>query len=197
MAVMRFRFAAAVAGALLAAVTGCSGTDAVNQSVGGSLGYGVGDDSIRWVAPADRSRVDGVTGELLSGAPFDLADWRGHVVVVNFWESDCGPCHGEARALEQVYRDNQKHGVRFVGIDIRDDRASATSFTRRYHVTYPILFDPSNQAALRFTSVPPNATPSTLILDRDGRVAARHSGAILYTQLRGLVNRALREQVNA
>ena len=177
----------------LVAAAGCSGTNAVSQSVGGSLGYGVGDDTLHWVAPADRSTVTGVSGELLDGAPFRLDDWRGHVVVVNFWESDCGPCHGEAQALEQVFRDNRTDGVEFVGVDIRDDRASAASFVRRYHVTYPTLFDPSNAAALRFRGVPPNATPSTIVLDRQGRIAARHSGAILYTQLRALVHRVVAE----
>jgi peroxiredoxin len=183
---------AALAAACLTA--SCSGTNAVSQSVGGSLGYGVGDQATTWVAAGHRSTVSGVSGELLGGARLDLSQLRGHVVVVNFWESDCGPCVGESKALEQVYRDQQAAGVRFVGVDIRDDRARAQSFVRDHHVTYPSLFDQSNLFALQFHGVPPNATPTTIVLDRHGRIAARHSGAILYTQLRDLVARAVAER---
>ena len=183
-------FAAAVA--LLA--TACTGTNAVNQGVGGSLGYGEGDQATTWVASAHRSAVTGVTGTLLDGSSFDLSQWRGHVVVVNFWGSWCGPCTGEAKSLEQVYRDNESKGVEFLGVDIRDSKASAESFVRRWHLTFPNLADPSNLVALRFHGLPPDATPTTVVLDRNGRIAARHSGAILYTQLRDLVSRALAER---
>jgi thiol-disulfide isomerase/thioredoxin len=137
--------------------------------------------------------VTGVTGTLLDGSSFDLAQWRGHVVVVNFWGSWCGPCTGEAQTLEQVYRDFQPKGVEFLGVDIRDDRARASSFDRTHHITYPSLYDESNLAALRFQGMPPNATPTTIVLDRQGRIAARHSGAILYTALSALVARAVKE----
>jgi thiol-disulfide isomerase/thioredoxin len=175
------------------ALAGCSGTQAVSQDVSGSDGYQVGDNHVEWVAPADRRVVTGATGQLLDGAGFDLAQWRGHVVVVNFWGSWCGPCQGEAAALEQVYRDDRSKGVEFLGVDIRDDRASAQSFTRSHHVTYPSLYDESNTFALHFTGVPPNATPTTIVLDRQGRIAARHSGAILYTDLRDDVAKVLAE----
>lgn len=178
----------------LAAATACTGTNAVTQGVNGSLGYGQGDQATTWVAAGHRSAVTGVTGELLDGSRFDLSQWRGHVVVVNFWGSWCGPCVGEAQTLEQVHRDSQTNGVEFLGVDIRDDRARAASFDRSHGITYPILFDESNLIALRFDGLPPNATPTTVVLDRDGRIAARHSGAILYTSLRDLVARAVAEK---
>ena len=184
--------AAALAVAALAA-SGCSGTNAVSQSVGGSLGYGTGDQATTWVKPADRSTVAGVNGTLLDGSHFDLSQWKGDVVVVNFWGSWCSPCRQEAKALDQVARDNAEKGVRFLGIDIRDDKARAASFVESHRVTYPSLYDESNLLALRFRGVPPNATPTTIVLDRQGRIAARHSGAILYTELRDLVARVLEE----
>jgi thiol-disulfide isomerase/thioredoxin len=197
MAVMNHRPArAVVAGVLtvLGLTAGCTGSHAVSQDVDGSNGFQAGDASTRWVTSGDRDQVQGVTGPLLDGSEFDLASWRGHVVVVNFWGSWCGPCHDEAKALEQVYRDSAGQGVEFVGIDVRDDQASARNFVRTKHVTYPTVFDASNLLALRFRGVPPNATPTTIVLDRQGRIAARHSGAILYTQLRAVVARALAER---
>lgn len=196
MAVMTRRLfyrACACIAAVLAA-SACSGTNAVSQSVNGSLGYGQGDQATTWITAAKRSAVTNVTGTLLDGSSFTLDQWRGHVVVVNFWGSWCGPCTGEAQTLEQVYRDYQGQGVEFLGVDIRDDRARATSFDRSYHITYPSLYDESNLTALHFHGMPPNATPTTIVLDRQGRIAARHSGAILYTQLHELVGRAVREQ---
>ena len=183
--------------ALSAAVLGaaaCSGTHAVSQDVSGSLGYGPGNQATTWIAPAHRSTVSGVSGRLLDGSSFDLERWRGHVVVVNFWGSWCGPCTGEARALEQVHRDTASQGVEFLGVDIKESAATAESFMRSHHVTYPSLSDQSNLLALHFRGLPPNATPTTIVLDREGRIAARHSGAILYTALRDRVNRAVQEK---
>jgi peroxiredoxin len=176
------------------AASACSGTNAVSQSVNGSLGYGAGDQATTWVAPDKRSAVTQVTGTLLNGKSFDLGQWRGRVVVVNFWGSWCGPCTGETKTLEQVHRDFESQGVEFLGVDIRESAAQAQSFIRTHHVTYPSLSDESNLVALHFHGMPPNATPTTIVLDRKGRIAARHSGAILYTQLRDLVTRVVRER---
>jgi thiol-disulfide isomerase/thioredoxin len=177
-------------------LAGCSGTDAVSQDVKGGLGFqyqAAGDAALTWVAPANRSTVSGVKGQLLDGTAFDLSSWRSHVVVVNFWGSWCGPCQQEVQALEQVYTDDGSKGVEFLGVDVRDNRASADAFVRKHSVTYPSLYDESNLLALQFRHIPPNATPTTIVLDRQGRIAARHSGGILYTQLRSVVDQVLAE----
>lgn len=187
-------YLAAALVAALFATAGCSGTNAVSQSVGGSLGYGTGNQATTWVSASDRAVVTGVSGKLVDGPSFDLAQWRGKVVVVNFWGSWCGPCTGEAQTLEQVYRDFKDKDVEFLGIDIRDNVAAGESFIERHHVTYANISDPSNLLALHFHGMPPNATPTTIVLDRAGRIAARHSGAILYTALRDLVARVVTEK---
>jgi thiol-disulfide isomerase/thioredoxin len=199
MVAMLFRhrcvFGAAALAVALTAVSGCSGTNAVTQSVDGGPGFQAGDDSLTWLPPSQRPRPDDVTGKLLDGSSFDLASTRGHVVVVNFWGSWCAPCRDEAQALEQVYKDTKARGVEFVGVDTRNDGIpQALAFNRKHGITYPSLFDPSNVLALRFPGVPPSAIPTTLILDRQGRIAARHSGSILFTQLRDVVAKALAEK---
>jgi thiol-disulfide isomerase/thioredoxin len=179
--------------ALAVAVAGCSGHDAVKQDVAGTNGYVNGSLALDYVKASSRHTASTVRGTLLDGSRFDLSDWRGKVVVVNFWGSWCAECRDEAQALQQVYSDDKSKGVEFVGVDIRDDVPSARDYQRKYGVTYPSLNDPDNLLALRFRGVPPNATPTTIVLDRSGRIAARQSGSILYSQLRDLVDRVLAE----
>jgi thiol-disulfide isomerase/thioredoxin len=186
-----FRFAVLLAA--LAAAAACTGTNAVSQDVAGSNGYISGDGGLSYAAPGHRTAVGRVDGSLLDGASFDLSSWRGKVVVVNFWGSWCQPCRDEAKALDGVYRQERSHDVEFVGIDVREDRASAEAFLQAHHIGYPSLFDPSSVLALQFPGLPPNATPTTIVLDRDGRIAARQSGEILFTQLRDVVRRVLAE----
>jgi len=193
MKVMHLRLPLLVCAAAAIALTGCSGHGAVTQDVAGSNGYLSGDLALDFVSAGHRHAPSPVTGTLLDGTHFDLSQWRGKVVVVNFWGSWCAECHAEARALQQVYADNRSKGVEFLGVDIRDDVPSAQQFDERYGITYPSLDDPSNRVALAFRDAPPNATPTTIVLDRSGRVAARQSGEILYTQLRDLVDKVVAE----
>lgn len=182
--------------AVVAAMTlsACSGTNAVRQDVSGSNGYQSGDAALTYLAVGHRPAVHGVKGTLIDGGHFDLSAWKGKVVVVNFWGQWCAPCQAEAQGLEQVYLDNRANGVEFLGVDVKDDPASGRAFERHYGITYPSIDDPSNLLALRFRDVPPDATPTTVVLDRDGRIAARQSGEILYSQLRDLVARVLAER---
>jgi thiol-disulfide isomerase/thioredoxin len=178
---------------LLAVSAACTGSHAVDQSVAGSNGYVSGDALLTFVPIGHRHEVHGISGTLIDGGHFDLAQWKGKVVVVNFWGQWCGPCQSEAKALQQVYADDKSRGVEFLGIDVRDDPASGRAFERAHGITYPSIDDPSNLLALRFAGLTPNATPTTVVLDRSGRIAARQSGEILYTQLRDLVEHVLAE----
>jgi peroxiredoxin len=121
-------------------------------------------------SPGKRPAAPKVSGELLAGGRYDLSQDRGQVVVVNFWGSWCAPCRAEADDLEATYRATRDRGVRFLGINIQDSRDKAIAFEEG-RVTYPSLFDPASRVALDF-EVPPNTIPATIVLDRDGRIAA-------------------------
>jgi len=133
-----------------------------------------------------------VTGTLLSGDKFALAQYRGHVVVLNFWGSWCTPCRAEAPFLSQLARHFTPTGVRFLGVDIRDSPATAEAFQRDFHIGYPSLNDPGDEIALAFRdTVPPAGIPTTLVIGRSGRIAARVIGEVSYPGLRGLISQAL------
>lgn len=180
----------AAAACLLCA--GCVGANAVDQTAGGAQGY-VDGSGVRVVPPAQRRPVGDVSGTLLGGGHFDLAAWRGKVVVVNFWAAWCPPCRAESDGLEAVAQETRARGVEFLGVDIKDSSAVAQAFRRTHKVTYPSLFDPQQQVALQFRSLSPNAIPTTVLVDRRGREAARVSGPVTYTQLRDLVERIAAE----
>ena len=133
-----------------------------------------------------------VTGTLLSGSKFALAEYHGHVVVLNFWGSWCTPCRAEAPSLSQLARHFTPSGVRFLGVDIRDSPATAEAFQSRFGISYPSLNDPGDEIALDFRdTVPPAGIPTTLVIGRNGRIAARVIGEVSYPGLRGLITRAL------
>lgn len=135
----------------------------------------------------DRKPAPDLSGELLDGTGrFTLTDHAGDVVVVNFWGSWCGPCVAEADDLEQTYQSTKDDGVTFVGVNIRDDRDKALRFAQ-LRCTYPSIFDPSSRAAIGF-AVPPTATPTTIVIDRQARIAVTVFGPILRDALEPVLN---------
>ena len=135
------------------------------------------------VAPAQRLAGPRLRGRLLDGSAFDSAAWAGQIVVVNFWGSWCPPCRAETPDLVRVANATRGEGVRFLGVNVRDNRSSARAFVRQYQVPYPSIFDSDNQALLAFRGLPANAVPTTFVLDRRGRIAARALGRITGAQL--------------
>jgi peroxiredoxin len=142
-------------------------------------------------APDRRPPAGDVTGELLGGGTYSVAQDRGKVVVVNFWGSWCAPCRAEADDLEKTYQAMKSRGVTFVGVNSRDGRDAAKAFEKG-RVTYPSIFDPSNRVALQF-DVTQVSTPSTLILDREGRIAVALRRATTVDELQPLVERVAAE----
>lgn len=122
---------------------------------------------------AERAPAPDLHGTTITGDPFDLADVLGHgPVAVNVWASWCGPCRHEMPLLAHV----PDVSLRVVGIDERDNSASARSFAGSRDVHYPNLADPDGQLLARLRMLPQSGVPSTIFLDRHGRVAARVIG---------------------
>jgi thiol-disulfide isomerase/thioredoxin len=147
---------------------------------------------IRVFAPADRKAAPEIKGELLDGGgAYDPAAHAGQVLVVNVWASWCGPCVGEAPELEAVYSAYKDRGVAFLGINVRDERDAARAFARQ-HTTYPSIIDRSSRLMLGF-DVHPNAIPATIVIDRQGRVAAIAQVAVVAAELEPVVAALLEE----
>ena len=180
-------YAIAVLG--LSSVAGCDGGPIganVPQSSGANF-VGHAYESACYKAE-QRPQAPAVSGTTVTGAHLSLASYRGDTIVLNFWGSWCAPCRAEAPALSSLAR--QLHGkhVQFVGVDIRDEPDAALAFMQNFNVSYPSLNDPNDEIALEFhDTVPPAAIPTTLVIDRDGRIAARIFGASTYAELKELV----------
>jgi thiol-disulfide isomerase/thioredoxin len=186
--------AAAVLATLALALAGCGGgaigadtPDSSGQSfVGSAYNSSVFRAGARPVAPD-------IAGTTLAGQHLTLSAYRGSVVVINFWGSWCAPCRAEAPDLSALATHYAGHGVRFLGVDIRDDPVGADAFIKSFNVTYPSLNDPSDELALAFRgTVPPAAIPTTLVIDRSGHIAARILGSVSYDSLRDLITQVSR-----
>ncbi|MDN4175787.1 TlpA disulfide reductase family protein [Nocardioides sp. SOB77] len=144
-------------------------------------------------APA-RDKLPSFEGTTLDGETFRLDDYRGQPVVINIWGSWCVPCRTEAPALRRASTRFRSEDVQFVGINVRDNDASAVAFERTFDITYPsINTETSSEAMLAVSSVlPQSAVPSTIILDDQGRVAARVIGPGTYVTFETLINATLK-----
>lgn len=130
-------------------------------------------------------------GETVDGDMLALTDLRGHVVVLNVWGSWCAPCRAEAPDLAMVSGETAPRGVRFVGIDVRDNPAAARAFARTFGITYPSFDDQKGLVLAQFTGIiPVSAVPSTLVVDRSGVIRARVIGQVDAGTLRGLIEDA-------
>jgi thiol-disulfide isomerase/thioredoxin len=181
-----------VAVALAACVTAVAAASCSARAGGANQGFvGEGAATSHYYPAGSRPVAPDVRGRTLGGLPFSLAADRGSVVVLNFWGSWCAPCRREAPALAALARRYPQ--VRFVGDDVHDSPASATAFQRAFNVGYPSLNDPGEQVALAFHgTVAPQAIPTTLVIDRSGRIAAVLFGEVSYVGLRALIVTALR-----
>ena len=136
----------------------------------------------------ERAPAPQLEGTTLDGETFALSEWAGQVVVVNVWGSWCVPCRKETPELVRLANKYADRGVRFLGINIRDNPAGARSFEDRYKVPYPSLEDPDGRLLLSFRDViPTSVVPSTVLIDRRGGVAARIIGPVTYSTMNGLL----------
>jgi thiol-disulfide isomerase/thioredoxin len=180
--------------ALLAAgATGCADDGRV-QPAAAEAGFVQGDGVVTVIPPEDREPAPDFSGPLLDGGTFDLADHQGEVVVLNVWGSWCAPCRAEAPALVAVAEATQDDGVQFVGVNTRDTTTAAQAFEKEFDVPYGSVVDSDGRLLLAFRdTLPPAAIPSTLVIDREGRMAARVVGPITQTSLADLVDEVAQE----
>ena len=177
-------------------LAGCSGSG--GQSGAPDKGYISGDGTVTLMGAAKRKDPVSFAGSTLEGEPFDVADHRGEVVVVNVWGSWCPPCIAEAPALERVWEQTRSQDVQFVGVNTRDQNAAARAHERRFEISYPSIDDDSGRVLLAFRgTLPPAAIPSTVVLDSEGRVAARVLGKVGAATLRGVVDDVLAEPIGS
>jgi thiol-disulfide isomerase/thioredoxin len=157
-------------------------------------GFVSGDGTVTQLAVAHRKAPVEFSGTTLDGKHFDLAALRGKVVVVNVWASWCPPCIAETPALQAVHEKTQADGVSFIGVNTESDVAAAQAHERRFDVSYPSIGDDGGRVLLDLRgSLPPTSTPSTLVLDRRGRVAARVVGRVDESTLSSLVQDVIAE----
>jgi thiol-disulfide isomerase/thioredoxin len=173
--------------ALCAALTGCTGTNAVSDGSGGPQLKVLETRSSGLLRPADRPPAPTLRGESLDGKALDVADFRGKVVVLNVWASWCAPCRAESPNLVKVATDTAGRGVQFVGLNIKDERPAAQRFDATHDVPYPSLFDQAGVLLTRFRAYVPQSPPSTLLLDKRGRIAGLFRGGVTEAELSGPV----------
>ncbi|MDQ0894568.1 broad specificity phosphatase PhoE/thiol-disulfide isomerase/thioredoxin [Agromyces ramosus] len=171
----------ALVAASVVVLTGCTSDPLADQFREGSgKNYIAGDGTITEYALESRGDPIEFSGETVEGESYDSADAAGRVQVVNFWYAGCAPCRVEAPILQEVHEGVDPDDVSFVGVNVRDQAANAASFEQSYGITYPSILDvESGEAQLAFAGpVPPAAVPTTIVLDREGRVAARVLGQL-------------------
>ena len=175
--------AALIAATLL--LSGCA-SDEDAEDRGSSTGFVGGDGSVAIVAAEDRVEAPVLQGETLDGEALSTADLAGKPLIINVWGSWCAPCRAEAPELVAAHEELGSD-VGFLGINTRDTQAAALAFERSFGVEYPSLFDPDGVLLLEFAQLPPKAIPSTVVLDEEGRVAARVLGEVTASTLRGII----------
>ena len=145
------------------------------------------------VATAEREAPLALAGTTLDGEQLDLADLRGRVVVLNAWASWCGPCRDETPALVSLSDGSDPADLAVVGLNVTDDPAAAAAFVDEFDMPYPSIEDPEGDLLATVPGVPPSSLPSTVILDRDGRIAARIIGGTDAMELATLIAQVLQE----
>ena len=178
--------------ALFIGLTGCAADPETDT------GFVSGDGSVTVLNPDAREVAPILVGQDLDGQEISTADFPGEILVLNVWASWCAPCRAEAPALEEVAEEFNGQGVQLIGLNTRDSKASANNFVRKYQVSFPSIVDTDGRLQLQFReTLPPQAIPSTIVIDQSGRVAARALGAVEASTLSAIIDQLLLEDSDA
>lgn len=168
-------------------LSACSENDKLADQAGSDQGYVSGSGVVSQVAEDKRGDPLELDFTTIDGKKMSLADIRPTTVVINLWYAACPPCRKEApglKALAEEFGDD----VQFLGVNVRDQKAAANAFISNYQIPYPNMLDSSgDMVALLSGVLPPQATPSTVVLDAKGRAAARVVGEVDESTLKGLI----------
>ncbi|MFF0010829.1 TlpA family protein disulfide reductase [Streptomyces sp. NPDC005374] len=193
----RTRAALLVAGTAAVALTLSACGSGGTSGGGGDTNFVMGTDGISTADKGERGTAPDLSGKTVDGAQLDVADYKGKVVVLNMWGSWCAPCRAEAPNLEAVSKALKGKDVQFVGVNTRDTSVkNARAFEKDMGITFPSLYDPTGKLMLRFKkgTLNPQAVPSTLVIDRDGKIAARSLAALSESKLRKMIDPVLAEK---
>lgn len=189
----RALFTSAIAVGTAVVLSACSENDELADQAGSDQGYVSGSGVVSRVPAEDRGEPLDLSFETLDGKSMSLADLRPTPVVVNLWYAACPPCRKEAPDLKSV-SEELGDKAQFLGANVRDQEAAANAFIQSFQVPYPNMLDSNGEMVSLLSGVlPPQATPSTVILDAKGRAAARVVGEVDASTLKGLVEDVLAE----
>ena len=188
----------AAAVAVVTLLAGCASDPLADQYASGTTkNYISGQGTINEIPLADRADPVAFEGDTDAGETVSSADYAGDVLVLNFWYAGCPPCRVEAPDLEELSQTFAADGVQFLGVNVRDQTATSLSFASEFGISYPSVMDADDgNMLLAFAgTVAPSAVPTTLVIDRQGRVAARILGGIEGTSnLSTLIKDAIAEE---
>ena len=193
-----FRAAAYLWASLLAAallLSACTGSDAVDQNGVSTYEFKGATQLGKLIPEKQRRPAADFDGKLLDGGTFSLASTKGKAVVLNFWGSWCTPCRTELPQFDLLYRNVMKaRGVTFLGVDSKDDAGKGRDFVRANDISFPSVYDEPGRIPVRLGHLPAIALPFTVLLDRQGRVAAVYALQLSYKDLKASLDRLLAER---
>ena len=185
-----------IVGTIALSLVGCTSDPLADQfRSGDSKNYIAGDGTVTEFDSVQRPTFLPFTGETESGQMLDSEALVGQVVVMNWWYSACAPCRAEAPDLQALSEEFQDQGVQFVGVNVRDTAETALAFDRKFDISFPSIIDAQSGAvSLAFQGVvSPQAVPTTLVIDKQGKVASRILGRIDPSILKTLIETVVAE----
>lgn len=182
----------------LLVLAGCSADPLAQQYANGTnQNYISGDGTLTLIEEVDRGEPVVFEGVTAAGETVSSEQYAGEVLVLNFWYAGCPPCRVEAPDLEALFQKFDGKGATFLGVNVRDQAETALFFEQDQGISYPSVIDANEgNMLLAFAgTVAPNAVPTTLVIDAQGRVAARFLGRIDASTLKTIITETIAETI--